>query len=266
MNRAVATILGLFLFCTGLFLGMVGSFFGTLPVESPRHAAKSEKAIRAVATVTQLPPDDMTKPPVREKTSPPPEDPSESVESALVDALRMLATALTSQPAATPPQLPAPPPAELASTALAPVTDTPAEPAPAPASEPATAPLSPPPVPGHWAYDAQIGWLWMPEGAPAMVFVPAVEVYPGGFVTIRPGSRRGPPSRRATAPPPQTTPSSSVTDPIVPGSRRAPAWSPFSNSVKNREDASSQRPRNSVIESQTPGSKRLPAWSPETRK
>ena len=254
MNRAVAVILGVFLFCTGLFLGMVGSFFRTLPTEPPHYAVMASRATNAAAVAAQQKAGDLSARPVRKKVSSAPEDPSESVESALVDALQTLAVALASQPATIPAQPTAPQQTEPEPVTPAPDADVPNQFASTSPPEP-TGSLPPPPAGGHWAYDNQAGWLWMPEGAPAYVFVPAVEVYPGGFVTIRPGSRRGASSSRANRAPPQTTPSSSVIDPTVPGSRRSAAWSPFSNGVKKENAASSQKPKSSVIQPVTPGSK-----------
>jgi len=257
MNPTVAALLGVFLFCMGLFLGMVGSFFQTLPAEMPRHTATAARAPCAAPRLAAPPtPVPAPAPPTAALS-----EPVESVENALVDALRTLAGALASQPPPASVQPVVPVEAGTAPEPVAAVLEERPVFAPRPFSlEPAASPPAPPPFGGDEAYDDWRGWPWVPEEARPYGVARVVEIHRGGFVTVRPGSRRGSSAAR------RATPSSSVIDPVAPHSSRAPAWSSFSNRVKSRNPPASERPQSSVIDPRVSGNNRMPAWFQETRK
>ncbi|MCX6897518.1 MAG: hypothetical protein NT105_02355 [Verrucomicrobia bacterium] len=238
MSRVTAIICGLLLFGLGLFLGMVGSFVGTLPSERPR-APKSET--RVVPAASQAKHVARTKPAALKQ-------PPAAVETALSQALAMVAVALAEQPATDAPPAVAPPaaaPVDVATNAPEPhpldllMSDTANETArtepPAAALPPLPEPPSPsPPDPlaGHWVFDQRLGWLWLPENTTSVVVVPMIEVFPGGLITIHAGLRSGTArtSRKGASPSqPFEQRKGSVIQHDVPGSTRKPATSPFPN-------------------------------------
>lgn len=231
MSRVTTIICGLLLFGLGLFLGMVGSFVHTLSPETPQALKSAPRAALAANQPQRVP---QTKPSA--VAQPPP-----AVESALSEALAMVAVALASQPAAsTPPVVVAPTgiatnapeqnPLELFLPAAGETART--EP---PAVAPPPPSLSPPPSnspAGHWVFDDRVGWLWLPENTSSVVIVPMIEVFPSGLITIHAGSRSGTAitSRRgASSPQPFESRKGSVIQRDVPGSTRKPATSPFPN-------------------------------------
>ena len=243
MSRVTAIICGVLLFGLGLFFGMIGSFLRTLPAE-PLRTPKVE----ARATTP-------TPPPAKRagQTQPAPvKHPPPAVESALSQALAMVAVALAEQPATPVPPAPAvtPPvaPADTVTNAseqqalnlLVPgVTQETAPPEPPvvvpPAPEPPPLPepaaVAPPnPLAGHWVFDRQLGWLWLPENTTSVVIVPVIEVFPGGLITIHAGPKTGA-SRtpRRNAAPPSSLSRDSVIRHDAPGVMRKPATSPFPN-------------------------------------
>jgi len=225
MSRATAIICGLLLFGLGLFLGMIGSFVGTLAPETPQ-APRSEARAKPVANQPQR----AARPKLPAATQPPP-----AVESALSQALAMVAVALASQPATSVPSAAATPTAAPADT----VTNAPEQHPldllmPATASEtarvepPAAVPSPPPqpsppdPLAGHWVFDQRLGWLWLPEGSPSVVVVPVIEVFPGGLITIHAG-----PKANASKTPPSRQRKGSVIQRAAPDSKQPPTPPPF---------------------------------------
>lgn len=192
MSRTTAIICGLLLFGLGLFLGMVGSFVGTLSPETP-PAPKIEARVKPVVP----PPRPVARPKPPAATTPPP-----AVESALSQALAMVAVALAQQPATSAPPAAAAAAAASADTATNAPEQHPleafmgdaasetarAEP-PTPVPSPPPAPSQPDPLAGHWVFDQRLGWLWLPESSPSVVVVPVIEVFPGGLITIHAGSK-----------------------------------------------------------------------------
>jgi hypothetical protein len=199
MNRGTAIICGVLLFGLGLFLGMVGSFVRTLSSENPPPPKSQARA---------LPP---ATPPKRAAQAKPSaaKPPPPAVESALSQALAMVAVALAEQPAASV----TPAVAATADTSTNALEQHPldllmpeptAEPARAEPPPAAALPAPPPPDPmaGYWVFDQRLGWLWLSENNPAVVVVPVIEVFPGGLITIHAGSKPGA-SRLLSSPPPR---------------------------------------------------------------
>ncbi|MFA6561803.1 MAG: hypothetical protein WCV00_07820 [Verrucomicrobiia bacterium] len=229
MSRVTTIICGLLLFGLGLFLGMVGSFVGTLspePLQAPRTALAASQPARAArprqSTVTQPPSD---------------------VESALSQALAMVAVALASQPATsaplaavapadTPTNAPEQHPLEMLMPAVANETVQVEPPTAAPPPSSPLPPSSPNPLAGHWVFDERLGWLWLPENTSSVVVVPVIEVFPGGLITIHAGSRSGTAKtsrKSASSPQPFESRKGSVIQHDVPGSTRKPATSLIPN-------------------------------------
>jgi hypothetical protein len=227
MNRGTAIICGVLMFGLGLFLGMVGSFVRTLPSENPPPPRSQARAVPAMSAPKRAA---QAKPSAAKPTPP-------DVESALSQALAMVAVALSEQPAA-----PEPPPTAPAET----VTNAPeqhpldllmqdtaavvAQTEP-PVAEPPPTPPSPEPMAGHWVFDRQLGWLWLQENTSSVVIVPVIEVFPGGLITIHSGSRSAAVrTTRKNAPPqsPQLR-KGSVIQHDEPGSTRKPATSLIPN-------------------------------------
>lgn len=229
MSRVTAIICGVLLFGLGLFLGMVGSFVRTLSLDDPPGPKAGP---RAVAMTTPSKPVRKTPP---SATKPPPA----AVESALSQALAMVAVAMASQPAASAP--PAVASADNATNSPEPhalellMPDAVNEPprVEAPAAEPQAAAPPPPPDPmaGHWVFDRQLGWMWLPEHTSSVVVVPVIEVFPGGLITIHAGPKAAASqASRQRAAPSQIQPRrNSVIQHDAPGSARKPATSPFPN-------------------------------------
>lgn len=237
MSRVTAIICGVLLFGLGLFFGMIGSFLRTLPSETP-PAPKAE----ARATPAPFPAKRVVQTKPAGAKQPPP-----GVESALSQALAMVAVALAEQPSTSaPPVAITPPPIAPADTATnAPEPQTldllisgapqempqpePPAAAPPPASEPPPA-TTPDSLAGHWVFDRQLGWLWLRENTSSVVIVPVIEVFPGGLITIHAGSRTtASPSPRKTAAPPSQLRRDSVIQHDTPGGARKPAVSLFPN-------------------------------------
>ncbi|MBI5683533.1 MAG: hypothetical protein HZC54_00500 [Verrucomicrobia bacterium] len=238
MSRVTAIICGVLLFGLGLFFGMVGSFIRTLSPDTPQAPKSAARAVPAVN-----PPQRAAQTKSSAVKQPPP-----AVESALSQALAMVAVALAEQPAApAPPVAVAPPPAApvdittnvpeqhaldalMSDTANETAQAEPPAPAPPPPPEPPS-PSQPDPMAGHWVFDRQLGWLWLPENTTSVVIVPVIEVFPGGLITIHSGSRTATSraTRRNAAPPPTQLRRGSVIQHDAPGSMRKPATSPFPN-------------------------------------
>ena len=198
MSRVTTIICGLLLFGLGLFLGMVGSFVGTLspePQQAPKIAPRTALAASQPPRIARPKPSTVTQPP-------PP-----AVESALSQALAMVAVALAEQPATSAP--PAVAPAGTATNApeqhplemLMPATAGETAKVEPPAAATPPSPLNP--LDGHWVLDQRLGWLWLPENNPSVVVVPLIEVFPGGLITIHAGSKPGASRTLATPPPSQ---------------------------------------------------------------
>ncbi len=230
MSRVTTIICGLLLFGLGLFLGMVGSFVHTLSPETPQASRSASRAVLVAnqpQRVGQLKSSKVAQPPL-------------AVESALSEALTMVAVALAAQPATsappvavvsadTAPNAPEQHPLELLMPTAASET--------AQVGPPAAAPLPPPPSPpnpvtGHWVFDERLGWLLLSENTPSVVIVPVIEVFPGGLITIHAGSRSGTArtSRKGASPSqPFEQRKGSVIQHDVPGSTRKPATSLIPN-------------------------------------
>lgn len=246
MSRVTAIICGILLFGLGLFLGMVGSFIRTLSMDAPKTPKGEPRAVQAASHAKRD-----AKPQSSTGKQPPP-----AVESALSQALAMVAVALAEQPATpappavveTPPVAPPPAvPADVATNApeqhpldvLISDNATPTTPAVPSMEPPAVAPVPPPepssssatnPLGGHWVFDRQLGWLWLPEHTRSVVVVPVIEVFPGGLITIHasPKTAASKTTRKNPAPPPRAN-TGTVTQREPPGSMRKPATSPFPN-------------------------------------
>ncbi|MBI5820527.1 MAG: hypothetical protein HZA88_16290 [Verrucomicrobia bacterium] len=227
MSRVTAIICGLLLFGLGLFFGMVGSFIRTLSPETPQ-AQKIEARAKPVVNLAQR----VAAPKPSKATQPPP-----AVESALSQALAMVAVALDSQsapsaavaPGDVATNAPEQHPLELLMPAAAGETARAEPPADAP-------PVATPPPPsqsdqlaGHWVFDQRLGWLWLSENTPSVVIVPVIEVFPGGLITIHAGSGTAASrtSRKSTVSSPSQQRRVSVIQHETPGSTRRPATSPF---------------------------------------
>ena len=211
---------------------MVGSFVRTLNPEMPRArkvAAHAKPVVNQPQRVAQ------TKPTV---TQAPP-----AVESALSQALAMVAVALAAQPAtsASPAAIvpadiaakaPEQNPLELFLPAAAGETARTEPPATVPPPSPPPSPSSPNPLAGRWGFDQRLGWLWLPENSSSVVIVPVIEVFPGGLITIHPRSRTAA-SRTArqsdASPLPFQPRKGSVIQHDAPGSTRKPATSLIPN-------------------------------------
>ena len=167
--------------------------------------------------------------------------PPPAVESALSQALAMVAVALDTQPATS-----APPVAVVSTHAATEApeqhplelfmrdSDSESEHAETPAVAPVAAPPAPPPpdpFAGHWVFDQQLGWLWLPANTSSVVIVPVIEVFPSGLITIRAGAKpaatRSLPKNTARSLP-SPSPINSVIQHDAPGSRPSPAWLPSS--------------------------------------
>ncbi|MCX6909156.1 MAG: hypothetical protein NTY01_14090 [Verrucomicrobia bacterium] len=225
MSRATAIICGLLLFGLGLFLGMVGSFVGTLSPETP-PAPKIEARAKPAAAPPQR---------AARSKSPAAPQPPLAVESALSQALAMVAVALAEQPATSAPpaaETPAAAPADTATNApeqhpldlLMPATasETARVEPPAAVPSPPPQPSPPDPLAGHWVFDQRLGWLWLPEGSSSVVVVPVIEVFPGGLITIHAG-----PKASASKTPPSQQRKGSVIKRNAPDSKPSPATLPF---------------------------------------
>lgn len=228
MSRITAIICGVLLFGLGLFFGMVGSFIRTLSPETPQ-AQRIEVQTKPVVS-----------PPPRVATPKPSTGTPPAVESALSQALAMVAVAMASQPespAAVVPSdvatnAPDQHPLELLMPAAAGETASAEPPANAPPIVAPPPPTSQPdPLAGHWVFDQRLGWLWLRDNTPSVVIVPVIEVFPGGMITIHSGSggAASKASRRGAATPPTQQRRTSVIQHDVPGSTRRPATSPFPN-------------------------------------
>lgn len=227
MSRITAIICGLLLFGLGLFLGMVGSFVHTLSPETPR-VPKME--VRVTPVVSQSP--RMARPKQSKVTQPPPP----AVESALSQALAMVAVALASQPATAAPPA-AVTPADTATNAPEQhplellMGDTAGETAktePPPAAATPPSPLNP--FEGHWVLDQRLGWLWLPENSPSVVVVPMIEVFPGGLITIHAGPKSTTSKtlrKSAVTPQPPQLRKDSVIQHDAPGSKQSSVVLPF---------------------------------------
>ena len=216
MNRVTAIICGALLFGLGLFLGMVGSFVRTLAPEAP----PPPKIQPRVAIVNPKPGAAQQSP--------------ATMESALSEALAMIAVALS------PPPDSSPPPASAASADIA--TNVPELPSldefladaaddtePMDPLEAAPPPPPPNPLAGHWVFDPRLGWLWLPENTTAVVIVPMIEMFPGGLVMIKPVPKsirtRKPPAIASRPPLPQL-PKNGVIPNTTPGAKESPASPP----------------------------------------
>jgi len=235
MSRVTVIICGLLLFGLGLFLGMVGSFVRTLTPDTPRAPKIEARAVPAASPSQR-----------GARTKPPAAKPPPAVESALSQALAMVAVALATQPATSAPPVvvepPAAAPVDVATNApeqhpldllmLDPANETARTEPPAAAPPPLPVPSSPDPLAGHWVFDQRLGWLLLPENTSSVVVVPVIEVFPGGLITIHAGTRSGTTrtSRRTSASPqPFESRKGSVIQHDAPGSTRKPAVSPFPN-------------------------------------
>ena len=189
------------LFGLGLFLGMVGSFVRTLaPETSPSvktvaHAAPTANSQSAAARSRQA-----TRSPA-------------AAESALSEALAMIAVALDEPPSTSPPRarvapaaVPAAVPATAPATApeqpsldalmadaiadvapmdpLAAAPQQPSQQPPQPPPQTSPPPLPPRPLAGQWVFDPHLGWLWLPANSTTVVIVPMIEMFPAGPITV----------------------------------------------------------------------------------
>jgi hypothetical protein len=229
MNRGTAIICGVLLFGLGLFLGMVGSFVRTLPLENPPSPKSQARAVPAVSPPKRAA---QAKPPAVKPTPP-------DVESALSQALAMVAVALSEQPAAhdstpavsaeTVTNAPEQHPLDLLMQDTAAVVAQTEPPVAEPPQSPT--PPSPEPMAGHWVFDRQLGWMWLQENTSSVVIVPVIEVFPGGLITIHSGSRSAAARTTRKAVPPQSSQprKGSVIQHDEPGSARKPATSLIPN-------------------------------------
>ena len=203
MNRVTAIICGVLLFGFGLFLGMLGSFVRTLAPESPPAPRKAAAAI----SITNPPPGAL-----RPRPAAPP-SPS-ATESTLSEAMAMIAVALSLPPSSpppaseTPPEAPANPPEPPSlDTVVADAVDgpVPMDPLAATPASPSSTPSPPPmvqtPLMGHWVFDPQLGWVWLPENNTTVVIVPMVEFIPAGLITINRPAKAVTVKKTATSPP-----------------------------------------------------------------